>query len=537
MLLRRFAAFVCSVAALAGAARPVAHAQAPESVSGGSGAPSPTVLVIGFRSEASVESRDDWMPVAIEEFLTWRLRRSGVLTVSPTVRAYQARRELSGGPETAVEWSSVADALGAACWIRGVCSGTPDQLLLDVERRDRSAAEGAASSSARFGPGRFNDVLDEATRWALAQLEVPSLDKARHDVIFAPPSRSGAALENFARAVRAIRDEQTRDAVRYIGQAVDLDPLLRPAQLLFAQLEVHMNDRARANAAMRLRSLRELARSAGDTLDLAQIEVTEGLLLASSGSHTVAAQRLENALRLATELGDVYTRIAAMTNLCDVFLSRRADAESMPADEAALRAAVTANLREAARWQEAVLSELERLGDRVSIAPAANKLALICERLGEPERALALHQRTIEAARACGSARTEATGWMFLGQFQRSQGKLDEALASVERCLTLAEAGARPGVLIALGDVLRDLKRTADALARYEEANRALLSSEDMMQQVICLRRIAESRDTLGDRPAALEALREAYDIAHALRLPEEDDIRQQMQQWGGAAP
>lgn len=493
------------------------------------------LLIVGFESAPQTEPRDAWIPVAFEEFLTWRLRRVPSLDVTPTVRAYQAWRDLADSPDSRPDWPRVGRALGTGRWVRGVCSGTEDALTVDLTIAATTEVD-SSDRTVKLGPDRLPQVLNEATRWLLEQTGAGELNEATRTLVLSPPSESAGAIEYYARAVAAVRAERTRDAVRFAEQAVSYDTNMRPAQLLLAQLELHISDRGRVNAATRLRQLRELARRAGDRLDLAQIELTEGLVLAGKQAFESAAMRFETALNWSRECDEVYTQLAAMTNLCDSHLSRQPPRDEEMSEQAR-RDFLLEHLRHAAQWQERVLATLGELGDVVSQAPAANKLALIYERLGEPERALQMHELTLRAAQACGSRRTQATGWMFLGQFYRMQGRASDALDATRRCLELADDDARAGVLIAMADIFREMGESTQALEQYEQANRFLGRSEDLLQQMLCLRRIAVLRRELGDRTAALAALQEAYDIAHALRLPERDLIEKQLAEWKAGAP
>jgi histidinol-phosphate/aromatic aminotransferase/cobyric acid decarboxylase-like protein len=118
------------------------------------------------------------------------------------------------------------------------------------------------------------------------------------------------------------------------------------------------------------------------------------------------------------------------------------------------------NLRRAAEWQEVGLELLGRLGDSVAEAPAANKLALTYERLGDAQRALALHQRTLAAAQRCGSRRNQATAWLYIGQCQQREQRWQEAEEAVSRCLELSAESMKPLARAALGsDVTRGVPR------------------------------------------------------------------------------
>ena len=173
----------------------------------------------------------------------------------------------------------------------------------------------------------------------------------------------------------------------------------------------------------------------------------------------------------------------------------------------------------------------------VAEAPAANKLALIYERLGESALALEMHERTVAAARRTGSVRNEATGWLFLGQWYRQQERWPEALEATSRCLALAKGSAKPAVRITLAEVYRGMSLPQEALGQYEAAYEALADGDDLANQLRCLRAIAELRMERGERGTAIMKLTEALDIAQVLGLAEEDGIRAQLEQWKREEP
>lgn len=494
------------------------------------------LVIAGFRGDEQLDTRDAWIPTAVEETLAWRLRRVPGLTVVPTVRAHRARRELAEShDDPPAEWSRVVRLLGAKLWLTGTCTGTPDALIINLDLIE-TGQPAVKPAQIRLGPGRTYDVIDEATRWALSRLGVARIDDAADRLILAPPSASLSALEYYAKALTAARSENLRDGAYYVEQAVACDAGFRPALMLMAKIELRGPAATRRRAGVHLRRVRQLAADCGDALDEAEFELNQGLLLMMTRSFDPARQRLESALATAFERNDLHGQLAAMNSLCELWCQYQPPTRSnIPQD--ALRRFKAQKLRRAAEWQMLVLEMLRRLGDVVAEVPAANKLALIHEQLDDQESALEAHQRTVAAAEKTGSARSQATAWLFLGQWYRRQERWQPALEATSRCLALATDEAKPAIRITLAEIYRGMSLPREALGQYQSAYAGLADGENLIGQSHCLRGIAELRMELGERQAAIGKLTEALGIAEALELPEEGAIRQQLEQWRGETP
>jgi tetratricopeptide (TPR) repeat protein len=492
------------------------------------------LAVAGFRADEKLDARDTWMPTAVAETLAWRLRRTPGLVVIPTTRVHQSQQELAekaGDPPA--EWSRVLPLIGAKLWLRGTCAGTPHEAVFELELIPLGELE-VQPTRARLGPGRLFEVMDEATRWVLGQLNVPRIEKETEELIFAPPARSPTALEYYAKALAAARREDFRDAGYYAQQAVESDPTCSPALLLLAKVELRSG--AARPAELHLRQVKLVAAGRRDVLTEIEFEVSQGLVLMLQRSFEPAHRRFETALALARQRHDPYGQLAAMNALCDYWLTCPAQATTEQSRESA-PLSNEPNLRQAAEWEVRALDLLDALGDRVAEAPAANKLALIYERLNDAERAVQAHRRTITAAKRIGSTRTEATACLFLGQWYRRQERWSEALEALTRCLALAPDDAKSMIRISLAEVHRGMSSPRDALAQYETAYAAIKDGDDLLGQFRCLHAIAELQMELGEAGGAIEKLSEALDVAHVLELPEEENLREQLAQWKAQSP
>lgn len=492
------------------------------------------VAVAGFEADPGIDQRDVWLPTAVEETLAWRLRRVPGLTVIPTIRIHQSRRELAEkADDTPAPWSRVVSLTGAEYWLRGTCSGTPYAMTLELELLRAGGAD-VGFPTTRIGPARLFEVLDEATRWTLRELGVTRIEEKFEKLVLGPPAKSPSALEYYARGVRAAREEKLRDASHYAEQAAVNDPQYCPNLLLLAKIQLRASGQLWRQAELPLRQAKAIADEREDVLTAIEFEINEGLILILSRSFDVARQRFETAVELARQYADPYLELAAMTCLSDYWTSLPTDAGEGAADA---ENPGRRNLRRAIEWQTSIIDRLRELNDYVGLAPDYNKLALIYERLNELEPALQAHLQTIEAARAVGSTRTEATGLLFLGQCYRRQERWDDALAATQRCLELVPADARPKIRVTLGEIHRGMKNVRSALEQYEQTEKELADGDDLISQYHCLRAIAELRMEIGDHATALKKLSEAVDIAHVQNLPEKEALEKLLADWRKQKP
>ncbi len=499
----------------------------------------PRVAVIDITPGDGVDARDTWIGTAVQDVLTWRLRRVPKVVAIPSVRFYQARQELSDDPKNPPAWPRVAELLGATQRLSGHFTGLTTGVTLDLELTpvgDGAKAGEAKAAKMKIGPAPLFDALDEATRWLLARLDAGEIDDALKARIFGPPCKSTSTLEYATKASLALIDENTRDAVYYGEMAIQYDPLYRPAQLLLAQIDVRRSASTRSQAAIRLRQVAMIADQTGDRLDRIEAELLQAIVLQLVRSDEPAQQRFQNALDWADEIHDPYSRIAALSAMADLFLTR-IPINAADLTEEQRTEARKADSKRATSWQQAVLRDLAAIHDQVAEAPAANKLALIYEQLGDSKAALEMHQRTLDASQRVGSRRTQATAWMFIGQWYRRNDNLDQARTAFEKCFELATESAKPTVRIALADIEQAAGHTDKALDHLQKAYDAIKDGDDLVNQLRCLRSMAEIYHGAGRGKEAQSTLQNALDIATALELPEKDTISKQLADWRAGKP
>lgn len=494
----------------------------------------PHVAVTGIEMPADTDARDAWLATAIEETLAWRLMRVRGVLVIPTVRVAQARRELRENAEKVPSDAVVIGGLGGRWIIRGRCRGNLDAVALELEQVDLQSASRVVAQES-FPAGRLFDVLDAATRWIAERFELRPTP-AEEKLIFAPPARSPSAVEYYARAVQAAREDDLEDAAYYARRSLEYDGLYRSSLAMLAQLELRAGAVGLNSAERRLRMLTDLSRMARDEQDWAAAELGLGIVLQIAGAFAPAYERMEAALATWHANDAVYGEIAATNSLCDLYLTRRPPpGVQLSQDE--VRRFAEQNLRYAAAWQRVSIGLLEALDDVLAKAPAANKLALVYERLGAQEEALAMHRLTLEAAQRIGARRTEAAAWLAIGQWYQRQGRHAEALEATQRCAAIAPEGMLPAAKLALAGIHLAQEQLAEALREFEQAYERLQAGEDLQNQLVCARQIAELRRKLGRPDEALRALREAIDIATALQSEEAEGLRAKLKEWEGERP
>lgn len=488
------------------------------------------LAIIGFDVREGGDARDAWIPVALEELMARRLRCLPKFAPVPTMRLYQARRELTEPGGAAPAWPIVARGMGARYLLSGDCHGPDTAVTVELHLSDLAASP-AEEARVRLPEGRLFDVLDAATRWLLEQLAVGELDAEVAKRVFEVPSRSTSVVEYYARAISAGREGDSRDALLYGSEALQRDRRFRPALAVLAQIEAQLGPSGRGTAWRRLVMWSELARAAADPHDRVRAEIGQSLLLQADGAFDAAYTRAENALAIAYEHCDLYGQAAAITAICDSYLLRPLPIKPTLSDEERLRFAKE-NGQRAAEWQAVLVDLLLEAGDLVAALPALDKAALIYERLQQPELALQSHRKALEMGKRLGSRPHQATAWLYLGQWYRRQGRWAEALEAINACLDLAAEGTKPTVRFALGGVYQAMGSADEALTQYELAYDQVRRSDDLQAQFECLREIALMRRELGRREKAITALRDAIDIAHALSLPDAERLRKELEDW-----
>ncbi|MFF7749155.1 BTAD domain-containing putative transcriptional regulator [Streptomyces sp. NPDC007971] len=196
-------------------------------------------------------------------------------------------------------------------------------------------------------------------------------------------------------------------------------------------------------------------RENGDAPILGQILNDLGLVALLQHDHEEAVERLDEAVRLARELGQRSGELATTVN-------------------AALARLRCGRAEEARRACEGALAELRAAADHQGVAYALSVLGLCLHELGQYDEAVAHYTECLSVCRAMELHGREAQAHYRLADTLRAMGRPAEAVAAagqaVARCADGRSERDRGHALVASGRALAELGRAAEAAARLGEA-------------------------------------------------------------------
>ncbi|HEY9748064.1 MAG TPA: tetratricopeptide repeat protein [Allocoleopsis sp.] len=182
-------------------------------------------------------------------------------------------------------------------------------------------------------------------------------------------------------------------------------------------------------------------------------------------------------------------------------------------------------LKAALQTFEAVLARLE--GRRLNAtqqqqrAETLNQLGLVYEALGQYDRAIAMHERSLELQRQLGDRQGEGAALSNLGIVSARLSRYDQALAYYQQGLQLLRSvGDREGeaaTLSAIGMAYRGMGQYAKALGFYQQALQIQREIQDARGEATALNNIGVSYTYLDDYPKALQAYQQALAIRHKI--------------------
>ena len=179
------------------------------------------------------------------------------------------------------------------------------------------------------------------------------------------------------------------------------------------------------------------------------------------------------------------------------------------------------DLRAAATFHEASLALHRELGNRQSVAYAANNLANTALQLGDHARARALYEEAIAACRAIGDDQGVAFGSINLADVASRQGDLDAARALYGEILaTIRARGDRWSEAFALDTFALATSRAGDrdaARSLHVEALAILEELGDRRGVARVLTHLAELALSNGDTPRARDLFRRSLAIRQEL--------------------
>lgn len=243
-----------------------------------------------------------------------------------------------------------------------------------------------------------------------------------------------------------------------------------------------------------------IAQKAGERMMEATVLLHLGALQSYIGDHQEAKQVSQQALDVALELDNTECEIWARNQLGFQIIEQGDD------DYAEAKVHLTRGLTLA-----------KKMGHRAYIAKLSSNLAMMHDRLGEYEAALACLEESLAIAKETGSTRHRAFALNYRGNTLAHRGEFDDALTQFEEALTLfQQIGYRQGegktlselalIHIWQGDPHRALKQTEQALAIAGQIN-------IQRDQAYALTRRGYAYEGLSDWRSATESYTEALAI------------------------
>lgn len=339
------------------------------------------------------------------------------------------------------------------------------------------------------------------------------------------------------------RDGDTDGALelfhRAAGAAGQLGYARGQAEALVRQIDL---SRGRISD-QQLMSLQERALAAaqanGDSGLSANLLIDLAEMQARAGDLGGAVDRLENALGLARELGDMELENQAleMLSVAERQLGRTETAVSRDADRvrigaqtgspSAARDAIEhgTQLIELRRTDEArqvfedALAMAEERQDAELVQRAHGGLGVALTQLDRPREALDHLADALELARSAGETRHEAQWLAVIGEALWRYNQPNEAIKALQEGLTAArsarETGIEASILMLFGDIFAAQREVGEARAAYETALELFRSANDSESQITALSSLGALAVEARRTDAAMDYYQDALDLAY----------------------
>jgi transcriptional regulator with GAF, ATPase, and Fis domain/predicted Ser/Thr protein kinase len=432
------------------------------------GAVEPAVVV-------AVRRRTGGLPLAVHELLD-ALARSGAVTPADVEAAEfsgRARdavaRRLAALPARVVEAVAVVAMLGGEATPERVRASLDDEGALADARRGGALsrepdgrwalARGAVESTVRAAAGdaRWAAVARRVAE-ALESGSAPATLRATAWLRAGEAARARALAADAVAALR--RDGLPMAAVTLLEALREADPAGADADARYEEAELlheaGVMPRAEAMAlevaagagaaALRATLLYgRLRRIAGD-LDAAEEWLTRAHAAAAGAAPDLAAEALTEAARVSVARGDYATAACRCESAMKGAESPRARAAAQSLGGLAL--VLGGDAPRGSSWLEEAREVYATLALPREEATLLAYLAIAREREGDLEGARALHERSLERARAAGDLRAMVTARINVGQVAQRLGDLGASLENDQAALRLAQrSGLKPAVI------------------------------------------------------------------------------------------
>jgi len=236
------------------------------------------------------------------------------------------------------------------------------------------------------------------------------------------------------------------------------------------------------------------------------------------GRHDEAMELYERTLEISEDVGDRDGRARALVNMGAVHEQRGGYDETM-------------------RLYEQGLEIFRELGDREGEGQALYDMAIVHQWQGRYEQAMGLYEQSLEICRELGDGRGECQRLNNMAVVHVQEGRLDEALGafeqSLEICRELGDGHGEGQTLNNMAGVHQLQGRYEEAMGLYEQSLAIRRELGDRLGEGQTLMNMGVLAENSGNADKAREHWQEALEALEGLGVPEEEQVRELLEELG----
>ncbi len=489
----------------------------------------PAIAVLDFKSlSPSTETR--WLESAIAEMLTTELAAGGKMrvirgdTVAEATRSLALRDPGSLGP---ADLQRLHDALGADLVVVGSYLPFEGKIRLDLRVLEVPDGDTVTSLAEAGAQASLFDLMSRTGEELRKSLGVTALsdEQVREARALRPSSTDSSRL--YAEGLRALRAYDPPGAIRFLQQAVEIDPNSAVIHAALSQAWTASGYDARASE------------EAGRALQLAGPLSREERLVIQGQLHRTSKewnQAVEAYRSLWTFFpDDVEYGLQLVDSL--TMGGRGAEAASTLAalrklpppagQDPRIDVAEAKNSRRTAdyatelRAGEAGAAKARQSGQTLALAQALIYQGDALIKLGKPQEAVPLFQESGEMATKAGFQWGMGTAQANLGETYKAMGDLDASEKANTAALAIARrlgSGLAIGSqLHSLGEIHQARGELREAFQMFDEAYGWYVKIGDRLQQALTLNAAGQVLCAQGDLAGARQRFERALALSQAL--------------------
>ena len=458
----------------------------------------PRFFVPDFRPVGQTDE-PSWVALAVSESLRARLRRSTATTAVSGMRTAGVLQRLAEGDKsTPDEMHRIARLLGADWTVTGTVEASQPGRY-ELKLRVRHAAQADRDHARSIAAPSVGAILDGATD-AVFDLTGVRLSEAQRKRVRATPGQTGSALEYYAKAIRAVRAGKPSDVLYYLAQSRQYDASFRPTMRLLGQVNIAAGNRR--EVLLIFEQLLRRARRDDDPVDVAFAMTQIAIAHQRVGDLKTAERYYQAAMAEARKVG--------LRDVQAVLFGAMATLRIDQGDSTSALELLAERLK-----------LLQAQGDRLAIGPACMTVGLVHAAKKDPDQALVYLTLSAKLADEVGMSADKGAALYQIGELQKANGKLEEALEAYRASLAASEEREAGSAYRQIAEIHEQQGRHDEALDALRKAETILAKRKAYAQQADCLARIAGVYLKRNDTTKALSAMTEAVEILRDLGHPE----------------